>query len=47
MGLLVLANMIRHAIPGDPDRPTFRMLIYVYLTFKRSLSVNVDEYLYE
>lgn len=104
MGLLVLANMIRHAILGDLDHETFSllaisglvffylgkqipywyafppwrmaiisntficvgitvassflpkleyamlgmtvgMLAYVYLTFKRILSVNVDEYL--
>jgi len=104
MGLLILANMIRHAILGDLDRPTFGllaitglglfylgkqipywyafptwrkgivsntficvgitiassflpsieysligmtfgMLVYVYLTVKRILSVNVDEYL--
>ena len=104
MGLLILANMIRHAILGDLDRPTFGMLAitgmvffylgkqipywyafppwrnaiigntficvgitvassflprleysligmtfgmltYVYLTFRRILSVNVDEFL--
>lgn len=104
MGLLVLANMIRHAILGDLDRPTFGllavtglslfylgkqipywyafppwrsaivtntivcvsitvassflpkieysligmtagMLVYVYLTFKRILSVNVEAFL--
>lgn len=104
MGLLILANMIRHAILGDLDRPTFGllaitglgffylgkqipywyafppwrgaivsntficigitiassflprielslagmtigMLTYVYLTFRRILSVNVDDYL--
>ncbi|GAA5316773.1 MAG: low temperature requirement protein A [Candidatus Pelagadaptatus aseana] len=104
MGLLILANMIRHAILGDLDRPTFGllaltgltffylgkqipywyafppwrkaiigntlvcvgitaascflprleysligmtlgMLVYVYLTFTRILSVNVDDYL--
>jgi low temperature requirement protein LtrA len=104
MGLLVLANVIRHAILGDLDRPTFRllavtglslfylgkqipywyafppwrwaivtntmacvsitvassfltnieysligmtigMLVYVYLTFKRILSVNVEAFL--
>lgn len=104
MGLLILANMIRHAILGDLDRSTFGllaitglvffylgkqipywyafppwrkailsntlicvsitvassflpsleyslvgmtlgMLVYVYLTFKRIISVNVDEYL--
>jgi hypothetical protein len=106
MGLLILANMIRHAILGDLDRPTFGMLAitgmvffylgkqipywyafppwrkpiigntficvgitvassflprieysligmtlgmltYVFLTFKRILSVNVDTYLEE
>lgn len=106
MGLLILANMIRHAILGDLDRPTFGllavtglclfylgkqipywyafppwrraiisntficvgitvastflpsleyslmgmtlgMLTYVFLTFKRILSVNVDGYLDE
>ncbi|GAA3588121.1 low temperature requirement protein A [Marinobacter xestospongiae] len=104
MGLLILANMIRHAILGDLDRPTFGlfavtglslfylgkqipywyafppwrkaiisntlvcvsitiassflpkieyslfgmmigMLAYVYLTFRRILSVNVESYL--
>jgi len=104
MGLLILANMIRHTILGDLDRSTFGllaitglvffylgkqipywyafppwrkaiisntlicvsitvastflpkieysligmtfgMLVYVYLTFKRILSVNVDKYL--
>ncbi|SHE60149.1 Low temperature requirement protein LtrA [Microbulbifer donghaiensis] len=104
MGLLILANMIRHAILGDLDRPTFAllaitglvffylgkqipywyafpiwrraivsntficigitvgssflsrieysligmtlgMLVYVYLTFKRILAVDVDNYL--
>jgi len=106
MGLLILANMIRHTIPEDLDQATFGllsitglvffylgkqilywyafppwrrviishtficvsitvassflpkieysligmtlgMLVYVYLTFKRIISVNVDQYLVE
>lgn len=33
MGLLILANLIRHSILGDLDRPTFGMLSVVGLVF--------------